>query len=187
MAFGNQGVVAIAMACQLGYTPQHAVFVLLHLASVFWLTARRCHLRASAWSIAAGSYHAGMAVMCESGLVSEARHDANLRNVLFQLRMVYILSLSVSLAWSALLCIKQGAGPFKTVRMAAVTGPVLLLGGGLAFALVWACSATSDVEGTDEPHICKAVEFEKFQAISATSVVGSWVAVLAETRSTTMR
>ena len=161
------------MTCHLGYTPQHAVFVLLYFAVLLWAAPRR-HALPSTCSVLAVVYHAGMAGACESASVSDALHGYSDGDPFARLRvrLAYDFVFVVSLAWMALGRISQGTGRFKAPMMASVLAPALAS----AFFMCWAWSSTGGIEDI----------IPQYFAAHGMSKVLSWVSILTETGSATM-
>ena len=111
------------MTCHLGYTLQQAAFAFLYLVAPIGLAARHCAPLdllgvSAACSIAAGIYHAGLAVVCESPWASETVHGYWDVDSFARLRMACVARIIVSLTWSVSPYIIHGKDAFKAVMSA---------------------------------------------------------------------
>ena len=165
------------MTCHHGYTPQHAIFVLLQLAVLATLIASRdayleIRVVGSAGSVAAMAYHLFLAAACESPSFSTTLDVYWFSNSLTRLRVLYAFAIRLSLAVAASCCIIKGSGRFKAAKLAAVNMPVLAS----AFVMWWICSVEGSIEEL----------FPKFTALGVVSAATSCLVIHAATGSRTM-
>ena len=165
------------MTCHLGYTLQQAAFAFLYLVAPIGLAARHCAPLdllgdSAACSIAAGIYHAGLAVVCESPWASETVHGYWDVDSFARLRMACVARMIVSLTWSVSPCIIHGKGAFKAVRITALIGLVTAN----VCTVYWAWNTIGSVE-----HI-----IPKCLATFFMAGLLSWVSLLTEASSNAM-
>ena len=168
---------AAVMTCHLGYTLQQAAFAFLYLVAPIGLAARHCAPLdllgvSAACSIAAGIYHAGLAVVCESPWASETVHGYWDVDSFARLRMACVARIIVSLTWSVSPCIIHGKGAFKAVRITALIGLVTAN----VCTVYWAWNTIGSVE-----HI-----IPKCLATFFMAGLLSWVSLLTEASSNAM-
>ena len=165
------------MTCHHGYTPQEAIFVLLHLVVLARLVISRdaalgLRIVGSACSLAGMVYHSFVVAACESPSFATTLDAYWLAHSLFRLRVLFAFAVLLSLAFTASWCTIKCSGKLKAVKLATTNVPVLV-----SARLVWRICIVED--GFEDL-------FSEVCALTALGVAIPWLVIHTATGSRTM-